>query len=485
MLQRIHQFINAHLKAHFISMKQTRAENMIRVEELSNDMDVFTQNFLNQYKYSYCITTEKFFFYNGLHYSMKSEDEVIHHILRSVTETNGSWKQRTKVHIIKKIKETNVLKSIPNSDTIQNVLQIFCPAVFQTKSEAKYFLTILGDLLLKKKNNLVHFISPKIKKFLQELNNVSQILLGFACGQSFKYKYHEHEFACCRILNIHNSCIIPDPAACPMIDILCVAAHYSIRYDSSDEYLCKANDEPLARQVLMLKETTQDELIERFKSEYIISKDQKNDTYVISWKHMFFLWRHFLDTLQVPNVVFQQTLKSILIKHYENMYDLMTDSFMGLYSKWSPFIQNFLQFWNTNMIEDVLETDFEIDELMTLMKNEKHMVNQKQALDLITYFYPTVEIESDKYIHKMRCKLWDKQLDIQNVLDTIRGLSADNGSPFRSHMIAIYLIYEKYCKIQYAAGKMIVSKNYFEKYIQENLQQYIVNDGFLSNTWLC
>ena len=484
MLQRIHQYISVHLAPHFVSVKNTRTEKTLRVEELCNDMDSFTQNFLHTYKYSYYSTTEKFFFYDGLHYSLHSEDDVIHHILRTVTETNGTWKQRTKVHIIKKIKDTNVLKTIPNSETIQNVLQILSPSIFQSKSETKYFLTILGDLLLKKRNTLIHFISPKMKKFIQELNNVSQILLGYSCGQTFKYKYHEHDFSLCRILNINDSCLAPDTMNVPVLDVLCVAAHYSIRYDSSDEYLSKANDDTLSKQVLFLKDTTQDDLIQQFKTEYIISNDQKSDTYVISWKHMFFLWRHFLDTLHVPNVIFQQSLKAMLIKEYAAMYDESSDSFLGLYSKWSPAIQNFLKFWNTNMIEDILETDFEIDELMTLMKNEKYIVNQKQAIDLITYFFPTVEIENDKYIHKMRCKLWDKQIDIQNILDKIRTQLGDSkGSP-KAQLISIYDIYEKYCKTQYTNGRMIVSKNYFEKYIQDNFYNYIINDTFLSNLWL-
>jgi hypothetical protein len=46
---------------------------------------------------------------------------------------------------MKRIKENSLLKSIPESYTIQSVLDLLYPTFFPSKVEAKYFLTILGD----------------------------------------------------------------------------------------------------------------------------------------------------------------------------------------------------------------------------------------------------------------------------------------------------------------------------------------------------
>ena len=86
-----------------------------------------------------------------------------------------SWKQRTKINIMKRIKENSLLGSIPESDTIQFVLDILCPLLFANRTEAKYFLTILGDNILRKNTNLIHFIYPKSKQFLQTINNICTI----------------------------------------------------------------------------------------------------------------------------------------------------------------------------------------------------------------------------------------------------------------------------------------------------------------------
>ena len=45
------------------------------------------------------------------------------------------------------------------------------PSLFSSKTEAKYFLTILGDNILKKDTGIVHFITIKSKYFLKSLTS--------------------------------------------------------------------------------------------------------------------------------------------------------------------------------------------------------------------------------------------------------------------------------------------------------------------------
>jgi hypothetical protein len=88
--------------------------------------------------------------------------------------------------------------------------------------------------------------------------------------------------------------------------------------------------------------------------------------------------------------------------------------------------------------------------------------------------------------------MWDKQMDIQIALDNIkerhRNYSNEREkccSPILN--ISIYDAYILYCKY-YAHDERdikhnIVSKSYFEKYIYENLGDYIVDNKFISIEW--
>lgn len=181
----------------------------------------------------------------------------------------------------------------------------------------------------------------------------------------------------------------------------------------------------------------------------------------------------------------------------EGNYDEISDSFKNISSKWLPNIQKFITFWNENMEYDEFETELEIEEVMVIYKkwlnnqslnNQSVNITEKQVFDILQYYFPEVETENEKFINKIRCKLWDKTLDIQICLENIRELMTSNhsGSPeiYLKTSISIYEIYQKYCKIQFASQNMIVSKNCFEKYVYENLSQYIVNNNMICMEWL-
>lgn len=498
MIQRLSQYIKVQLPTIMDSFHNNHIQRNIRNQELITNQEIFIENFFNRFKnYYYCVNTEKFFYYDQKNYLLIIEDDIIHHILRTITEsgTISAWKQRTKVTIMKRIKENNILKTIPNSDTIQQVIDLFYPTVFQTKNEAKYFLTILGDNIQKKHLNLIHFVDPKLKSFIRELNNYIHIYVSGQCSQTIKYKYHEHDYTLCRVLNCNEISInFQNQGLEQSLNILCVASHYSTRYDSSDDYLEKMNNDVLKNEILFLKNTSPDDLISKFLNQYIQinpSIDENNGNQIL-WKNILYLWRHFLNHLKIPSVIFQQVLKTKIIERLPDNYDEINDSFKNISSKWLPKIQKFITFWNENMEHDEFETDLEIEEVMLIYKkwlnDQSIQINEKQVFDILQYYFPDVETENEKFINKIRCKLWDKNLDIQICLENIRELmmSTQSGSPeiYSKTAISIYEIYEKYCKIQYASQKMIVSKNYFEKYIYENLTQYVVNNNMISLEWI-
>jgi hypothetical protein len=166
------------------------------------------------------------------------------------------------------------------------------------------------------------------------------------------------------------------------------------------------------------------------------------------------------------------------------------------------------------MILDDTESDLEVGEVLVMYRkwceanNEPSTgINDKHILDLVAYYYPNIEIERDKYISKIRCSLWDKQLDIQTAMDSMRYTIRNSynidtpseraSSPNIYRNISIYDAYLFYCKhmtaspasnpsnqpVVSAMRKQVVGKSYFEKYIYDNYYDYIVESKFLSPDW--
>lgn len=493
---------------------------MQRMEELSNEQQQFIHSFMANNQYFYVPTVERFFHYDGIHYKILNEDDILYHIFSSIRRDRNllCWKHRTKQHIMRKIKENYLLKSVPESETIQNVLDALYPTFFETKAEAKYFLCILGDNILKKNNHLIHFIDAQSKHFLREINNICQTVIGVQLNATLKHKYYEHDYANCRILHIHETSRI-ESVWIPIVqthtlDMICVACHYSMRYNSSDEYLTTScNDTELVNRVFYLKNLQQEELVSQYVNEYLEvhryrrPSGEMNELFVsnaydakITWKDMQYLWKQFLDSKRLPSIIFQQTLKALLVQKLKDYYRENEDSFVGISCKHLPSVKKFMMFWeNTIVIDETGNHDdfeYEVNEILYLYKkwcgNSHNHVNkqftEQQVLDIITYFYPEIEIDKNKYIYRIQCSLWDKQADVQMGLDCFKGVCAQtqlsltdgSGGNVIERDISVYEAYVFYCdfaKNLHNNHEQVVSKSYFEKCVAEYMDEYLMNDG--------
>ena len=471
MESKVYNFVCNQLTTTLENIERTHQERIQRIDDLTIDQQVFIQSFLYYNRYFYHPSTETFFYYDGEHYVQYSEDNVIYNILSTISRDGNlmSWKQKTKVSLMKRIKDNHIYQSIPESLTIQSVLNRLYPAVFSTKAAAKYFLTILGDNILRKETSMIHIISPAAKQLINSLNILCQTWFGTNACQSFKYKYHaEHNYSQIRLLTS-----VSNGVSEVTLDMLCVACHYSNRYQSSDNYLLKfSNDDTIINSVLYLKNLTPESLVDMFISEYIrvtptsgklsLGNNVINDFVFkptqITWKNMHYLWRHFLGSKQLPSVVFTAKLKTRLIELMHRHYDADQDAFNGVSSKYLPNVCKFLQFWNETMVEDATEIELEIGEIASLFKmwrgNTTNM-SEKQIVDIISYFYPDVEFDDNKYIYRMRNTLWDKQMDIQVAMNELRREDLSS-SPYDAYVY--------YCQKPSANG-MLVSKSYFDKYV--------------------
>jgi hypothetical protein len=225
----------------------------------------------------------------------------------------------------------------------------------------------------------------------------------------------------------------------------------------------------------------------------------------MNWQTMLYLWKQYLHTKQLPLTLFQSILKPTLTQScFSEYYNLDGDYFIGIGSSQWPMIQTFLRYWNETMIHDENEMELEIEEITNLFrlwgetvriyKWEVFSLTEYQILDVISYFFPNIQIDKQKYIYNIRSLLWDKKTDIQTALVqykfNIYEKEKEKDTYIRKTpvIISIYDIYLFYCRFYSAKSSQqklfLVSKSYFEKYLMEKYDEYICENGTMTNEWL-
>lgn len=523
MTSKIYHYISLQLPSVLVNVFETRQKNASRLETHLAEQEKFITGFLhgnNHNKYYYNTTNDAFYVYDGLHYNECKQDDILFDIVSCITKTQNctvqNWKHKTKVSVLRKIKDNALIKCIPESNTIQSVLSLFYPSIFSNKSEAKYFLTILGDNIQKKNADLIHFIRPCAKLFLKELQEQCLLMFHINCTQTFKLKCHEKhesELSSCRLVPIQESVtsqnIWKQNIKENIIDIFCVACHYSSRYVSSDGFLLYSDCEA-SKYALVIKNNSNDAMFHQFVQEYLCSDSttdsiQENnqspensfiqatmqtwnhDSNKISWKHVFYLWKDYLRVHTYPQNLFYSHCKTFMKSHFKHLYSEETDSFSGISSSHLPTIQKFLRFWGETMIEDdedasVLEMD-EISQLFriwvskninikTKKENKKYILNETKIGHILAYYKPELFIQHEKYIVGFKCIMWDKDVDIQNSMNVLReSKNIPHNDHFSFCLHDAYLFYTE--KTLENSGIMMVNKAYFETVVRNLYKQYM------------
>ena len=456
------------MRSSLINIEDDREKREQRKKNLQDDTDLFVKKFLNNTKYFYNATSEIFFEYNNLNYYIIKEDDIQYKILSSVSNNKHlmAWKYKIKNNILKKIKETELFNSIPETETIQNIITSLTTNIFTHKEYTKYFLTIIGDIILKKKNNL-YFVSSQLKPFIKEIHDQCYLLFGIMhLHNNFRYKFHDQDFNECRLVKIRNECsFLLD---INILNLFCVAVYHSNRYINGDNYLqlhCK--DEKIVNHILYLKNNNLSTIMKNFTDNMI---EKSNENHKLKWTEILYLWKLYIEEQEIPNVCFSSVLKEYFIKEYPDDYIADPDIFINVTSPYLPNIIAFNDFWKDNIIEDT-GNELEIDELQHLFK--KHTSNiqlsEKKLLNLIKHYYPDVLIEDNKYLINISCNLWNKHENIKTFINEISENENYNKDEF-----SFDTLYNLYVKKKY---NMIVSKRYFEKFISIEYVNYLIDSN--------
>jgi len=489
MLQRIYNHVHVYLPNTLQNESKNHEKRQNLNTYLSEEQQIFIQVFLSKNNYYYLSNNSFYYEYNGKDYFIVKEDEIIHKLLSTISKDRIllQWKHKTKANIIKQIKERNLFTSTPETDTIQNILNALYPTFFLSKNTAKYFLTIIGDNILKKNSDITFIVSPKMRQFLDELDSVAMSSIGNG-NIAFKFvtKYHEnHSFNNCRLIKINENFSNEywrDLLKKIGLNLLCVAAHYSNRHQNSDNFINTRSDEDLTNYVYTLKNTTQDGLVDKFIDNYI---EKTSDDFKIEWKNLHFIWKQFLSNNNLPNVIFSNILKGYLKNKFQFHED--SDSFIGITSKYLPVYKDFIQFWNTTITNSTcpdFENELEIDEISSLFKQwskSKNVLSEENIIKVLKHFF-IAEIVEDKYVLNVISTIWNKSNDIENSIPYIKDELSKNHKLTLISFDDLYNYYQNYCTVN--SLKFIISKRYFEKYLYFKFTEFIVYDKFIKIEWI-
>jgi hypothetical protein len=492
MLQRIHTHVNNYLPNALKNELTNHVKRINRNHYLTNEQQIFIQVFLSKNQYYYLSNNGIFYEYDGKNYFIVKEDDIIHKLLSSISKERVllDWKHKTKINVIKLIKDRSLLNSIPETDTIQNVLNSIYPSLFSSKNLAKYFLTIIGDNILRKNPNLIFLVSQNMKKLLLDLDNISYLSIGNTnTTNNFVTKYHENNsYENYRLLKINENYSIElwqEQLKKIGLNLLCVAAHYSKRYENSEKFLQNKSDEELKQFALYLCNNSSQKIVNTFCETYLNKVDDNKST--IQWKNLHFIWKQFLYSNTLPNMIYSNSLKNILKELYN--YNEDTDCFYNLTSKYLPIESDFIKFWETSIIanndndQDCFD-ELEIDELCMLFKtwSQTKTITEENVLKILKHFFPHIEIIENKYVLNVSCNLWNKNIDIERSFDFIKSQIKEYHNLALISFDDAYNYYYKFCNNE--TNKFIVSKRYFEKFLYSKISKYIVYEKFIETAWV-
>jgi hypothetical protein len=367
-------------------------------------------------------------------------------------------------------------------------------------------------------------VNSNTKKLVSFIDSIAYVTTGNSIMNNFISKHHEtHNLACYRLIKTNNNVISSEILKEILnkigIDLLCVAAHYSDRYSNSDNYL-NNNFSVESDITLYFTKNSVNKIIDNFltqciesvtTNELLCASVVSSSKYNLTWKNMHYIWKQYLSSINVPNMLYTNNLKTLLKTKIsfdeKNELDII---FTNVTSKFLPAVSSFLSFWECHItiiehsidslsLDTSFDNDYEIDEIVSMYKNFLRITNNinnnsncnvidDDIIKIINhYFSPSVEVIERKYITNIQCNMWSKQDDIKKMLDEYRLLHADKVFEDLISFDDLYHAYRSYCRAIVIVEKtvcLIVSKQFFEKYLLYFLHDYIKFDKFLGVEWL-
>ena len=436
-----------------------------------NIIQTITDDFISNNMIFYNKTSKIYYNYTNNNYLLLNEDNMIHHISIFITNYKDyrniidlSLKNLTKQSILRCIKDNPIYDTIPDEDTIQEVLGILVPTFFESKEYAKIFLLSIGTILLKKQSQkTIIFMKSNTKPFLNEINKyISMYFCNNNVFNYFKFKYTSDH-------NQYDKYIIPSKSICYeaihfkeqfYINLICVSIYYSNRYNNIEKYLESVIGDisQINNKVQYFQENNKESTIHQFKCDYMI---EKSDGF-IEQNDLLFLWKQYIQKNDLFVHVFtsySDFLNSLFIQFNQTYEESnICNKLNGYYSMEIPTIHLFRQFWDEHFTFCEDECYFEISEILHLFhdkhKQKKTNISESSIYMIIQLYYSNFDVVKEKIVHNLKCNLWDKKKEINLFIEKEK----------INIKVNVHTLYKKYSMSQ---DKLKINKKYFSMYIDQ------------------
>ena len=457
----------------------------IRRNFLEKESEKYINDFLTnpEKQYFYIKNTDVFIHYDGKIYTSINEDDLWMEILTDITskEILLDFKQKIKNTLVNKIKEKTIFSTIPESYTVQHIINFFTPIIFDSKEDVKHFLALIGDNILNKKINVKYFVNIESKTFFDWFENLTQYYFGNKLNitSNIRYRYRGEKYENSRIIYFkktikNNSFWLPFIKE-NLFNLLVVSCHYSARYINSDNYVNKQNTN-FKNKIFYLKNNTKTSIINDFMCEMANSGTEDDK---ISFNNIHFLWKIYLKNKNIPNIILKSEFETIIKERYTYSNNYLTK----IKSIYLRNIKLFKKFWQNNIVYD-MNDEMEISEIYAILINwfETNKIyesnfTEENLKDMIEYFYNDITINENKFLLGIKCGLWNKQQDILESFVNKFNKNIDKN-------LSIYDSYILYCKYSNNNNKILtVSKKYYYKYINHIIPEKFIKDGYILQSY--
>tara|TARA_A100001015_G_C15023066_1_gene729014 strand:+ start:229 stop:1929 length:1701 start_codon:yes stop_codon:yes gene_type:complete len=517
MLIQISNFIKYEFPDIILEMKE---ENKPTMKENNNE---YIKSFLydSDVRYYYIKGCDKYIKYDNCDYKEIKEDEIWQNIYTDIHNQDKRLDNSyVKTEIINRIKkENNLFETIPESETIQKIIEYFTPFLFKNKIETKHYLCVLGDAILSKESPNLFFFTGKSNNFNTFIKNrCKENWSNVDIDKNFKYKYKLQDYKNIRLIYfsdlVSNTNYWENFINDNLFNLVSVACHYSNVYKNSDNYI-KAQEKTISDKILLLVDKNSDDILNMFIKTMLETTSVETDK--ISKNDMWYLWRMYTKQKELPNIISQQDFEKLLSKKLT----FKKTNYFKIKSESLGYVNEYKKFWKENFKKSNINyPEYELSEINMLYRNwlveknnEKLYIDETKMKNIMN-MYPsdfnfdsklsdTMETPNKQELKKMErdlscarihfkdkkivrfvyTKLWDKIQDLMDFLfHIIHHTSVKNKD------ISFINLYKKYCHfIQKNRNikKYIVSKNYFINSLKKLFipKDYIVNTIILKSAW--
>ena len=419
-------------------------------------------------------TTKVYFNYIDNDYVLLNEDNMLHYALEFISnfkayrhEMNASLKMMVKNKILKSIKENSIYETIPDADTIQEILNTLYPNIFKKKEYCKIFLLMVGNIVLKKRPSQKGIMFMR-NEFKTVLNDINKYITMYFCTHNlfsyFKFKYTQDHVGL-------ETWMVPCNAISYgvfhfteqfYVNLICVAIYYANRYDSIDNYLNSVVGDvsDIYECVHFFNDQSKEKMIQDYLHQYFIENDEES----MDQKDLLFLWKRYIaekDLFVHPFTSYQDFMGSLFqYNHQEYDDEHHHNGLKGYCSMEIPAIDLFRGFWNDHFSFCEDEYYFETSEILHLFhqhhKQKKLQMSESIIGMILQSYYPQFQLINGKVVHNVKCDLWDKKKEIDLFVEKEKINVKDN----------VHTLYRNYSTYQQQKS-IKISKKYFSMYIEQ------------------